>query len=338
MTDTLPRRPAPDRTGALPDLAAVRAAPWRRKLQVALGLMWLLDAGLQLQPYMFSTSFVQQVILPNNLDTPWIVAHPAVWLSDLMAPHPAPFDAGFALVQLGIALAILHRPTARIGLAVSVGWALGVWVLGEGLGQISNAASPVMGAPGAAVLYAYAAVLLWPRRAGRGAADHDHEHDPIAYRGPLGAVVPRVLWAALWLGLAQLALDRVNRSPSGLFGVVDMMQAGEPAWLRAVDRSLAAPLAHHGTEASLALAAVLAVIAVGAVIPRTARATLVLAVAFAAVAWVAQDFGGIFTGRGTDPNTGPLLVLLAAVYWPRAGRHPRHARPDGDYAAPTLST
>ena len=25
----------------------------------------------------------------------------------------------------------------------------------------------------------------------------------------------------------------------------------------------------------------------------------------------------MFTGQGTDPNTGPLLVLLALAYWPR---------------------
>jgi hypothetical protein len=43
-----------------------------------------------------------------------------------------------------------------------------------------------------------------------------------------------------------------------------------------------------------------------------------VAVAVAALMWaVGQDFGGIFTGVGTDPNTGPLLALLAAVYWPR---------------------
>jgi hypothetical protein len=28
-------------------------------------------------------------------------------------------------------------------------------------------------------------------------------------------------------------------------------------------------------------------------------------------------FGGILAGSGTDPNTGPVLVLLAAAYWPR---------------------
>jgi hypothetical protein len=29
-----------------------------------------------------------------------------------------------------------------------------------------------------------------------------------------------------------------------------------------------------------------------------------------------QHLGGMFTGSGTDPSTGPLLVLLAAAYWP----------------------
>jgi hypothetical protein len=33
--------------------------------------------------------------------------------------------------------------------------------------------------------------------------------------------------------------------------------------------------------------------------------------------WVAgEDFGGILTGHATDPNSGLLLVLLAAVFWP----------------------
>jgi hypothetical protein len=43
-----------------------------------------------------------------------------------------------------------------------------------------------------------------------------------------------------------------------------------------------------------------------------------VAIALALVIWlVGEDLGDIFTGRGTDPNTGPLLVLLALAYWPR---------------------
>jgi hypothetical protein len=31
---------------------------------------------------------------------------------------------------------------------------------------------------------------------------------------------------------------------------------------------------------------------------------------------LAENLGGILTGQGTDPNTGPLLILLAFAYWP----------------------
>jgi hypothetical protein len=35
------------------------------------------------------------------------------------------------------------------------------------------------------------------------------------------------------------------------------------------------------------------------------------------VIWVfGEALGGILTGVGTDPNSGPLLALLALAYWP----------------------
>jgi hypothetical protein len=33
---------------------------------------------------------------------------------------------------------------------------------------------------------------------------------------------------------------------------------------------------------------------------------------------VGEAFGTILTGGGTDPNSGPLLALLALTYWPLA--------------------
>jgi hypothetical protein len=38
----------------------------------------------------------------------------------------------------------------------------------------------------------------------------------------------------------------------------------------------------------------------------------------AAALWLAEGLGGILTGSGTDPNTGPLLALLALAFWPAA--------------------
>ena len=47
----------------------------------------------------------------------------------------------------------------------------------------------------------------------------------------------------------------------------------------------------------------------------------------AAVFWVfGQAFGEIMTGGATDPNSAPLLALLALAYWP-AVRSARAAGP-----------
>jgi hypothetical protein len=65
------------------------------------------------------------------------------------------------------------------------------------------------------------------------------------------------------------------------------------------------------------LAALCAIVAVGVWARSTVRPALVIAIAIALFIWLAEGLGGVFTGAGTDPNTGPLLILLAACYWPR---------------------
>ena len=47
--------------------------------------------------------------------------------------------------------------------------------------------------------------------------------------------------------------------------------------------------------------------------------TVALAVVVAAVIWVfGQALGAITASGATDPNSGPLLALLALCYWPAA--------------------
>ena len=73
-------------------------------------------------------------------------------------------NAIFATIQLLLGLGIAFRPTVpgRAGRLDRRG-RLGVWWFGEGLGGVlSGAASPLNGAPGAVILYALLAVLLWP--------------------------------------------------------------------------------------------------------------------------------------------------------------------------------
>jgi hypothetical protein len=71
------------------------------------------------------------------------------------------------------------------------------------------------------------------------------------------------------------------------------------------------------------LAAVFAVIAAGILVPATTRPVLALAIVVGLAIWiVGENLGGMLTGMATDPNTGPLLILLAAAYWPPRPRAP----------------
>ncbi len=101
--------------------------------------------------------------------------------------------------------------------------------------------------------------------------------------------------------------------------MISAMTPGEPGWLGWLDTHAASALSHQGLSASIVLAGVLALIAAGVYLPaRSVRAIIALAFAMAAVLWLAQGLGGVFTGSGTDLNSGPLLALIAVAFWPAA--------------------
>ena len=125
----------------------------RRKLQLALAGIWLLDAMLQFQPVMFGHGF-GHMLAASAAGNPAIVARPVSWSAAFIDHHVAVLNAVFAAIQVLLGLGIAWRPTSRLALAASVAWALAVWWLGEGLGGLlSGTASPVNGAPGAVLLY-----------------------------------------------------------------------------------------------------------------------------------------------------------------------------------------
>lgn len=160
----------------------------RRDLQVALGVLWLLDAALQAQSFMFTRGFATQVIAPVGQGQPWFVSAPVHWVSTVIAAHPVAWNVPFAGIQLLLGVGLLVRRTARLTLAASIAWAFGVWYFGEGLsGLASGQASLITGAPGSALLYAVLAAAAWPR------GDSSRE-------GP--ATWLPYAWAVLWLGAA----------------------------------------------------------------------------------------------------------------------------------------
>lgn len=279
----------------------------RRALQIALGLVWLLAAALQFQPFMFGRGFALEILKPTAAGNPSLVARPVLWSAGLVLSHPQFWNTLFALTQLLLGLGLFWRRSVKVALAGTVVWSLIVWWLGEGLGGIlTGSASPLMGSPGAVILYALLALVLWPREGKTGAS--------LAETSIISRVAP-VAWVLLWGSEAYFALLPANDSPSALHGMLAGMAGGEPQPVAALDRFLAALVAHNGVGSGLG--GLFALCALAVFLPsKLAKPLYGLAMLLALITWLGQDFGGIFTGQGTDPNSGPLLFLLALAYWP----------------------
>jgi hypothetical protein len=328
MSPTNYVRPAPasyPRTAPHPVPAARpgRRYPTRRGLQICLGLLWLLDAALQYQPSMFRPAFVSTAIEPAIAGNPVGIVRSVTWASHLMTAHIAVYNTAFATIQLLIALGILYRRTVKLGLAASVVWAVSVWWFGESLGGIFTGASPLAGLPGAAILYAVIAIILWPPR-GDSPAPWPAS---LAVTGRLGLTVANLLWLVLWGSLTFYFLLPANRAPDGIAQLFSG-SGGEPGWVAAMMSFFARAAAGRGTGISIELAVACAAVTFGVFGQRTIRPALVLAGAVGLLCWIAEGLGGIFTGSGTDPNTGPLIILLGACYWPHlvtAGGGPQPA-------------
>ena len=306
-------------------LAAAEPIPGRRGLQVCLGLLWLLDAALQYQPFMFGPGFVTKGIESATAGNPAALVSSVTWASQVMLRHIAVYNAMFASIQLVLAIGFFFRRTVKLALAASIVWALSVWWFGESLGGILTGTSPLAGLPGGAVLYVLIAIVLWPTRAGA------HEPTSAAAAGTLANTGANFLWLALWGGFAHYLLLPANRASDAITHIFSAAD-GQPRWVAATMALFAHAADHRGTKLSVVLAVACAGVALGVFSRRARRPVLVIAAGIGLLFWIAEGFGGILTGQGTDPSTGPLLILLAACYWP-ARPSPRH-RPPVSQCAP----
>ena len=121
----------------------------------------------------------------------------------------------------------------------------------------------------------------------------------------------RLLWVlmgGLWLlgvnSTANATTTLINAAPSGM------------SWLCTVQDWVANAASGNG----LIIAVVLAVASFAIGLPSraagTPRAFLIAAIVLNLAYWVlGQGFGGIFQGGATDPNAGPLFVLLACALY-----------------------
>jgi hypothetical protein len=91
-----------------------------------------------------------------------------------------------------------------------------------------------------------------------------------------------------------------------------------PTWLAALIESFAALSAQDGTPLTIIGAVILFLVALGILLPpRWMRVAVAAAVAVSVFIWViGEAIGAPFGGQSTDPNSGPLLALIAIAYWP----------------------
>ena len=198
--------------------------------QIVLGLFWMTDGALKLQPF-FQHHFVSAVIDPSASGQPGPISDSINWIASVIATHQTTFVTFARLTELSIGLALFVPRTVKPALLLSFGWATGVWVTGEGLGGVltGTAPDPLLGIIGTAPMYILAGLLVWPRQARPDSAE------PGGLLGHRGA---RVAWAALWFGAAVLWLLPPNNGANMLHDVF----AGAPSgagWLSGLQSSAA---------------------------------------------------------------------------------------------------
>jgi hypothetical protein len=289
----------------------MRLSLTRSGLRITLGLIWLLDGALQFQSFMYSHGFLKAIIEPSAAMQPAWIGHPMISAAHFAGHNLALWDTMFGLVQVAIGLGLLYRWTVRPALLASFAWAFVVWWFGEGFGMIpAGMASPLIGAPGAVLLYALIGLLVWP-------TEETEREGGSAGAGLIGERGGRLAWSALWTGATVLWCLSVNRAADATSEALKTASGNSMHWLASLQTSLAGTTKGHGEAIAIALAIVSLAIAAG-VWTRLRREALLLGALLSIAYWfLGQSLGTLTSGMATDPNAGPLFVLLALALLPR---------------------
>ncbi|MHB1842048.1 MAG: hypothetical protein ACYCO4_02865 [Sulfobacillus sp.] len=288
-------------------LTTTGTVPARSLLWVGLGALWLLDGLLALQPNMYMNMLdvvamggwgqpAWMVSLINDGVIQWLyTSHSALLANALLAAVQIAIGGGLILGQ--------NRRWGRYILIGSLPVAAVIWFFGEWAGGVFGLdISLLSGGPGAACLYALIATLLlqplgWWQAGGRS-----------------GRLARWLGWT--WLigaGLQAFPSFWSARSQSLTFlGAAVLTRQGlVTAPINAVARFGGA----HPILLNSLLVLVMAALGISLLRAPSGWAWA-LAVAVALFTWwIGENFGALFSGAGTDPNTGAVwLLLVAAAY------------------------
>jgi hypothetical protein len=119
-------------------------------------------------------------------------------------------------------------------------------------------------------------------------------------------------WAVLWVGGAIFQALPGQNSGTAVAGAISSGAGGAPAPFGRLDTSVAARAASHGTATVVALVVAEVLIGLGVLHTRSRVPAVAAGFVLALAIWVVgQDLGQLSSGQATDPNTAPLIALMA---------------------------
>jgi hypothetical protein len=289
----------------------------RKLVVLGLGVLWVFDGVLQLQPSMFTQSFAVDTVGSAIMGLPAPLYHFSLnFLQTLIIPYISLWNWLFALTQIAVGLILIKgSPRARrYALVASIPWSLFIWVFGEGLGGVFDSTmsggvfpgtpSIISGFPGAALLYAWVAVLaLLPQRKWRMSARISAARDGPAVLFAVAALVQAspLMWTTF--GQASIFAADLDNLPARLGFTVLTIES----------YTASHPFLSNSLEVGIT-----ALVALTLFVFKFRKWPVALEAAWLLfIWWFGLGLGGTPTGLGTDPNTPPVIILLTVprIVW-----------------------
>ena len=141
-----------------------RARPARQRsaasLRQLLGLLWLADGLLLLQPLMLTRG--ASLLVPITAGQPQPLYDAFTSIARFTTENAGPVDVAVAVIQIEIGLLLVAGKYVNQMLTVSILWSVIVWYGGEGLGGLLTGRAGILtGAPGPVIFYLILAVVIY---------------------------------------------------------------------------------------------------------------------------------------------------------------------------------
>jgi hypothetical protein len=297
----------------------------RKMLQRILGVLWLIDGLLQLQPLMFTANMINSIMRPMLQGQPGFIGPSLQYIVTQTTLHLTTVNIVIAFVQilLGLGFLLLSGRWVKDLVIVSIVWAFIVWYGGEGMSMLlTGQASILTGAPGAVLLYPLLGLAVYPRK--KSATRSKGVARKAGDDGLLSRRLLRYILSGFWFFAALLQLQHNWWQPGQISGAIGAMvgQGGlNSVLVDPVLQQISNATATIEVPLNIALIVVFLALGIGLAVVKEEqlRPFLIASIVASVVFWyVSEAFGMILTGMATDFNSGLLVVLMALACWPRA--------------------